>query len=167
MQDLLKPLSAYQELYKMQQQLAEQSAPYAPKPQLSREERLALQNMASDERTVSEGLEQIVEKLRAAAEKAKDVYPEAAKDAQNIADAIDAAQLSSLAGLTAREMLVGGGDKSHDLAEHTRGDGEAHGRVQGLQRRHGRGDGAAAQPQALHVGEKFFLADGDVAKVRL
>ncbi len=120
MQELLKPLSAYAELYKRQQELAEQTAAYKDKPQLSEEDRLALQNMAADERFIGEALQQVAESLRKAAKDAETEYPEAAEDARNIAQAIEDAQLSALADESARTMMAAKGAESHDRAEHLR-----------------------------------------------
>lgn len=119
-QQLLKALAAYEELYRYQEDLASQTAAYKSGPEMSHDDRLALQQMAGTERLVGEGLEKIVESLRAAAARALDAYPEAAGDARDIAAAIEGANLSNLAGNAARTMLTGRGAASHDQAEHLR-----------------------------------------------
>jgi hypothetical protein len=120
MQELVKPLSAYAELYKRQKELAEQTAAYKDKPQLNEEDRLALQNMAADERLISEALQKVADSLKEAAVGAEKEYPETAQDARDIAKAIEDAQLPSLADQSARTMMAAKGAESHDRAEHVR-----------------------------------------------
>ncbi len=123
-QQLLKAINAFQQAYAMQEELARQTAAYASRPELTRDDQLALQEMAGTERLVGEALDQIVERLREGADNAEEAYPEAAGDARAIADAIESANLSSLADQSARTMLSGRGQASHDRAEHLRGEME-------------------------------------------
>ncbi|MEX2577682.1 MAG: hypothetical protein WD342_01380 [Verrucomicrobiales bacterium] len=123
-QQLLKALGAYQQAYAMQRDLAQQTAAYASRPELTRDDRLALQEMAGTERLIGEALDQIVERLRDGADNAEAAYPEAARDARDIAGAIESANLSSLADQSARTMLSGRGRASHDRAEHLRAEME-------------------------------------------
>lgn len=120
MQELLKAIAAYQQLYEAQQQLASQSAAFRDKSELSHEDKLALQDMAGVERFIGSGLKDIVKALRTGAEDAREMYPLAAGDAMDIADAIEQANLSSLADSSSRTMLSGHGKKSHQQAEHLR-----------------------------------------------
>ncbi|NNE93074.1 MAG: hypothetical protein HKN23_15620, partial [Verrucomicrobiales bacterium] len=126
MQELLKAVNAYQQLYAAQEELAKQTQPYKDKPQseLSREDQLALQEMANTERQIKEGLEQVEQALREGAENAEEAYPEAAQDARNIADAIQQANLANLADGSAKTMQAGKGDQSHGKAEHLRSEME-------------------------------------------
>ena len=107
----LKALGAYQELYKMQEELASQTAAYKSEPgsDKSHESKLALQQMAGTERFIGEALDQIVEKLREGADNAEDAFPEAADDARGIADQIEQANLSNLAENASSTMLSGRG----------------------------------------------------------
>ena len=120
MQDLVKPLTAWQVLYEEQQDLASQTAALKQKKELSREDKLALQDMAGRERMVGAGLQEIAKQLREKADAAEDVYPEAAADARNIADAIEDAGLAPMADQASRSMLASRGAESHDRAESLR-----------------------------------------------
>ena len=122
MQQLLKAIAAYQELYKQQEQLASQTSAYKSEPgsDAGHDSRLALQQMAGAERFISEALDQIVENLRGGAEKAEETFPKAAQDARDIADQIEEANLSNLAEGAASTMLAGRGLESHERAEHLR-----------------------------------------------
>ena len=122
MQQLLKAIGAYQELYRQQEELASQTAAYKSDPgsDSGHEAQLALQQMAGTERMIGEALEQIVENLREGADRAEEAFPEAAQDARDIADQIEGANLSNLASGAARTMLSGRGSQSHERAEHLR-----------------------------------------------
>lgn len=124
MQDLLQALGAYQQLYATQEELASQTAAMEGRSELAQEDRLALQEMAATERAISEGLDQIVEALHQGAEKAVEIYPEMADQAWAFADQIEAANLSQLADRSSRTMLGGDGTRSHQQAEHLRGEME-------------------------------------------
>ncbi len=124
MQDLLKAVNAYEQLYEAQEELAKQTQPYADETEFSQEDKLALQEMAGVERDISEGLAAVEKALREGADAAEELYPEAAQDARNIADAIHDANLSNLASGSAKTMLTGNGDQSHDKAEHLRSEME-------------------------------------------
>lgn len=117
MQDLVKPLTAFQALYEEQQDLASQTQAMKQKKELSREDRLAMQDMASRERMVSEGLQEIAKQLREKADAAEKEYPEAADDARNIADAMEDAGLDTMADRASRSMLAARSGESHDRAE--------------------------------------------------
>jgi ElaB/YqjD/DUF883 family membrane-anchored ribosome-binding protein len=80
--------------------------------------------MAGTERQIGETLDEIVKKLRTDADDAEDTYPEAAQDARNIADAIENANLPPLADTSAKTMLAGRGEESHDRAENLRSEME-------------------------------------------
>lgn len=124
MQELLKSMSAFEQLYEQQQKLAEQTKAYRTKKEMSNEDRLALQNMAGNEREIGELLQQIVEKLRADAKDAAETYPEAAQDAEDIADAIEKANLTPMAETSAKSMLAGRGAESSLRAEQLRAEME-------------------------------------------
>lgn len=123
-QQLLKPLTAYHRLYEMQQELASQTAAYKANPSPTDDDRLALQQMAATERLVGKGLEEIARQLREAAENAREAYPKAAQDAENIAAAIERANLAPLADRSAMAMATGRGNESHNRAEHLRAEME-------------------------------------------
>lgn len=117
MQDLLKPLTAWQELYEQQKDLAIQTEALKQREQLSREDKLALQDMAAREHAVGEGLQRIAQELREKADAAEEIYPQAADDAREIAEAIERAGLEGMADRASRSMLAGRSAESHDRAE--------------------------------------------------
>jgi hypothetical protein len=119
-QQLLKAIGAYQELYGVQAQLAAQTAPYREAGPLDDEDKGSLRQMAGLERLVGEGLREVVKQLREGSERARETYPRAAQDALDIAEAIEAARLSPLADDGAATMLAGRGPESHERAEHLR-----------------------------------------------
>lgn len=117
MQDLMKPLMAWQALYEQQQDLASQTEALKQRRQLSHEDKLALQDMAARERAVGEGLEWIARELREKADAAEEIYPQAAEDAREIAEAIERAGLEGMADRASRSMLAARSAESHDRAE--------------------------------------------------
>ncbi len=125
MQELLKSLAAFQAAYEAQRQLASQTEPFkvGDKP-LSDEDRLSLQQMSAAQRQVGEILKAVASNLRRDADRAESVYPEAAGDARDIADAIEEANLSALTDASARAMLAARGVESHDRAEQVRSEME-------------------------------------------
>ncbi len=122
MQDLQKPLTAFEELYEQQKELAEQTAALKQKPELTREDKLALQDMATQERAIAEGLQEITKELREKADAAEKAFPEAAQDARDIADKLEDAGLDTQAQRASRSMLAAQGQESHDRAETLRED---------------------------------------------
>ncbi len=124
MQDLQKPLTAFEELYEQQKELAEQTEALKQKPELTREDKLALQDMATQERAIAAGLQEIAKELREKADVAEQAFPEAAQDARDIADKIEDAGLDTQAERASRSMLAARGQESHDRAENLRQDME-------------------------------------------
>lgn len=124
MQELLKPLAAFRELYEQQKDIASQTGALRDKRGLSMEDRLSLQDMASRERVISGGLTEIASQLRTAAAAAREAYPEAAADAERIAGAMETAGLDGLADRASRSMLAARQTESHDRADHLRGEME-------------------------------------------
>lgn len=120
MQEMLKPLAAFRELYEEQKDLASQSRALRDKPELSMEDKLSLQEMASRERGISEALKEVAKQLREAADGARETYPAAAADAENIAQSMEAAGLDGLADRASRSMLAARQAESHDRADHLR-----------------------------------------------
>ncbi len=120
MQELLKSLSAIQQAYEKQQELAAQTAAYRDKPNLTPEDKLSLQNMAAEQRTVGEVLKEAARKLREDADAAAETYPEAADDARKLAEALEEGNFPTLADDSARSMIAGRGKTANDRAMHLR-----------------------------------------------
>jgi hypothetical protein len=80
--------------------------------------------MSGGQRSIGEVLKAVASNLRRDADRAEAAYPEAAADARDIADAIEHANLSTLAESSARAMLGARGAESHDRAEQLRAEME-------------------------------------------
>jgi hypothetical protein len=124
MQELIKDFNQFQSLYQAQQAIAEQCKAYDRAGQLSREDQLALKNMAALEKQVGDILGQLAEKLRTDAKTAEKNFPKAAQSAQDLAEQIEEAQLKSLAKKATDKMLSGKGDDSFQSAERLRSEME-------------------------------------------
>ena len=124
MQELVKDFNLFEALYRTQQDLAQQAQAYNRPGQLSREDQLALKNLAATEQQVAEALAQLQEKLRDDAEAAAKNFPKAAQSGRDLADKISGQRLEPLAAQTTGQMLAGDGEKSFQLADRLRGEME-------------------------------------------
>jgi len=124
MQELIKDFNLFESLYRAQQDLAAQSRAYARPGQLSREDQLALKELASTQKQVSDALGQLQDRLRADAWSADKLFPKAAQSGRDLADQIGERRLQPLAQQATDRMLAGSGDQSSDLAERLRGEME-------------------------------------------
>jgi hypothetical protein len=95
---LVKAFNQFEELYKMQEALANQAKAYNTSKELSPDDQLALKQMATTEREVRQALEQLAEKLRQDAKAAEKQFPKAAQSASDLADKIEEKRLPPLAG---------------------------------------------------------------------
>lgn len=132
MQELLKDFTMFDALYHQQQELAAQAQAYNWPGQLSRQDQLALQDIAANEEQVADTLGQLQQKLRADAAAAQKNFPKAAQSGADLANQIDAHRMEPLAGEATNSMLEGAGDESFELADRLRGEmaklyGECHG----------------------------------------
>jgi hypothetical protein len=124
MQELIKDFNLFESLYRAQQDLAAQSRAYARPGQLSREDQLALKELAATQNQVADALGQLQDRLRADAWAADKLFPKAAQSGRDLADAIAERRLQPLAQQATDRMLAGRGDQSSDLAERLRGEME-------------------------------------------
>jgi hypothetical protein len=124
MQELVNDFNLFESLYHTQQELAEQSKPYNRPGQLSREDQLALKDLAAREKKVSDALGELREKLGVDAQAAEKLFPKAAQSGRHLAAKIDDNRLKSLAEHAAGQMLSGNGEQSFGLAERLRGEME-------------------------------------------
>jgi hypothetical protein len=120
MQELQKDFNQFQALYQAQQELAGQAQAYNRAGQLSREDQLALKDLAATEKEVGEMLDQLAQKLRGDAHAAEKLFPKAAQSGADLADKIKEQRLSSLARQATSQMLAGKGDRSFRLADRLR-----------------------------------------------
>jgi len=124
MQELLNDFNAFESLYRTQEELAEQAKPYNRAGQLSREDQLALKDLASTEKKVSDALDQLRDKLREDSAAADKLFPKAAQSGRALADKIGSNRLKPLADQAAGQMLAGNGEQSFDTADRLRGEME-------------------------------------------
>jgi ElaB/YqjD/DUF883 family membrane-anchored ribosome-binding protein len=124
MQELLKDFNQFEALYQAQQELAAQTQAYNRAGQSSREDQLALKELAASEKQVGDLLNQLEQKLREDAQAAQKLFPKASKSGQDLADSIDELRLQQLARQATGQMLAGDGERSFNLAERLRGEME-------------------------------------------
>lgn len=120
MQELQKDFSQFEALYESQQELAAQVQAYNRAGQLSREDQLALKELAGMEKQVGELLEQLKQKLGEDAAAAEKLFPKAARSGRDLARAIEELRLPPLARQATSQMLAGDGERSYGLAERLR-----------------------------------------------
>jgi len=124
MQELVKDFNQFETLYRAQQDVAQQSQPYNRPGQLSREDQLALQDLAATEKQVSDLLGQLRDKLGDDAKAAEKHFPKAAQSGRDLAAQIGQRRLQSLAEEATGQMLAANGEPSFNLAERLRGEME-------------------------------------------
>lgn len=124
MQELLKDFNLFEALYRAQQDLAQQVQAYNRPGQLSREDQLALKDLAATEKKVADALDQLPDKLRADAAAAEKLFPKAARSGRDLADQIGERRMEPLAEQATGQMLAGAGEPSFQLAERLRGEME-------------------------------------------
>jgi hypothetical protein len=116
MQELINDFNLFKSLYQAQQDLAAQSRAYDRPGQLSREDQLALKELASTEKEVADSLGRLRDKLRDDAATAEKLFPKAARSGRDLAEQIGQRRLEPLAQQATGQMLAGSGDQSSELA---------------------------------------------------
>ena len=124
MQELIKDFNQFEAIYQAQQEVAQQAQVYNRAGQLSREDQLALKDLASTQNQVADYLGQLQDKLREDAHAAEKLFPKAAKSGNDLADQIGERRLQPLATQATGQMLAANGDQAYDLAERLRGEME-------------------------------------------
>lgn len=117
MQELVKDFNQFQALHQAQKAVTEQTQAYNRPGQLSREDQLALKNLAAMEKQIGDIMRELSQKMRDDAAKAEKQFPKAAQSARDMADKMDEAQLPSLAKKATDKMLSGQGEDSFQSAE--------------------------------------------------
>ncbi len=118
--ELMKDFNRFEALVQAQQAIAEQAAAFNRTTPLSREDQLALKDLAASERRVAEELTRVEQQLRADAKQAEELFPKAAASARDLAEKMEGMRLEPLASKTTSEMLSGAGAQSYQLAERLR-----------------------------------------------
>ena len=124
MQELVKDFNLFESLYRTQQDLAQQTQAYNRPGQLSREDQLALKDLAATEKQVADLLDQLQEKLRDDAKAADKLFPKAAQSGRDLADKISERRMEPLAEQATGQMLAADGEQSFQLADRLRGEME-------------------------------------------
>lgn len=124
MQELQKDFAEFESLYETQQELARQAQAYNRPGELSREDQLALKELAATQREVGELLKQLGGKLQDDAKAAEDLFPKAAKSGRDLADKISELRLAPLAHQATDRMLAGNGEQSFQMADRIRSEME-------------------------------------------
>ncbi|MGD1083130.1 MAG: hypothetical protein ABSA47_00100 [Verrucomicrobiota bacterium] len=124
MQALINDFNSFESLYRAQQDLAAQAAAYNRPGQLSREDQLALKELAATEKQVSDSLGRLAGNLRQDAAAAQKLFPKAAQSGRDLADQMASARLEPLAEQATSQMLAGRGDQASELADRLRGEME-------------------------------------------
>lgn len=124
MQELQKDFNLFEALFHEQQDLAAQAAAYNRSEQLPREDQLALKDLASREKDVSDALGKLQDKLGDDAKAAQTLFPKAAQSARDLAKEMNDRRLQPLANQATSHMLAASGEQSFQLAERLRGEME-------------------------------------------
>ncbi len=124
LQELMKDFNVMETLYRVQQELAAQAQAYNRASELSREDQLALKELAATEKQVDEALAMLGKKLREDADAAEEKFPKAAQSGRDLADKMEELRLQPLAQQTTGQMLAGNGERSFRLAERLRSEME-------------------------------------------
>jgi hypothetical protein len=120
--DLVNDFNAFEQAYQAQSALAEQTRAYQNKGPLNREDQLALKDLAGQEESVRQILDQLPSSLRAHADAARKTFPKAASSADQLADAIENARFEPLARAATGMMLDGNGQQGALLAQRLESD---------------------------------------------
>ena len=118
MQEIMKDLNRLEELAGAQKELAEQAKAYDRKGPLTREDQLALKDLAAQQKAIGDALEEVEDKLWMDGKAAQEKFPKAAQSAKGIAEAMGDMNLQRLARNATGAMLDGRGDTSAQLAQH-------------------------------------------------
>jgi hypothetical protein len=123
--ELMKDFSAYEQMFKVQGNIAEQSKAFNRPGSLSREDQLSLKSMAGVEHEIEEELKALTQKLRDDAKEAEAQFPKASSSAQSMADNMEQLRLSHLANQSTESMLAAQGQQSNQRSERLRSEMES------------------------------------------
>jgi ElaB/YqjD/DUF883 family membrane-anchored ribosome-binding protein len=124
MQAIVNDINRYKELYAQQVELASQAKAYDRPGNLSREDQIALRDLAAAQKQMGNDLDAVEQKLWEDGKAAKEKFPKAGGSAQEIAVKMGDLKLQTLADRATEQMLAGNGPTGSQLAEHLRGEME-------------------------------------------
>ena len=116
MQEILKDMNRFKELYEAQREVAQQMKAYDKPGQLSREDQLALKELAGTQKAIGEQVEAVEQKLWEDGKAAEQKFPKAAQSAKDLAQGIGDLDLRGIANKGSDAMLQGQGDKGAQLS---------------------------------------------------
>ena len=122
MNEILKDINRFKELDAAQKQVAAQAKAYDRRGPLSREDQLALKDLAAMERRIGEEIEAVQKQLAADGKAAMEKFPKAGQSAQSLAQKMEDLRLSSHAARAMDAMLAGHGDQGAQLAQQLSGE---------------------------------------------
>ena len=117
MQEIMKDMNRFKELYEAQRDIAEQMKAYDKPGQLSREDQLALKQFAAEQKAIGEQIEAVEQKLWEDGKAAEQKFPKAAQGAKDLAQGIGDLDLRNLANKGSEAMVQGEGDKGAQLSQ--------------------------------------------------
>jgi hypothetical protein len=115
--DLVNDFNEFEQLYHAQQALSEQTRAYQNKGPLSREDQLALKDLAAQQDAIRGALAQLPGALREHAKAAQGKFPKAADSGQQLADAMENGRFEQLASSATGKMLDGDGEQGALLSQ--------------------------------------------------
>ncbi len=124
MHEIIKDINRFKELYAAQEELAKQAKAYDRATPLTREDQLALKDLAAQQKMIGDQLDAVEQKLWEDGKAAQEKFPKAGGSAQELARQMGDRKLQTLANQSTREMLAGQGDKGAQLAENLRSEME-------------------------------------------
>ncbi|HSI14080.1 MAG TPA: DUF4175 family protein [Chthoniobacter sp.] len=124
MQEIMKDINHFKDLYAAQQELAKQAQAYKRQGPLSREDQLALKDLAAQQKSIGDELDTLEQKMWDDGKAAQEKFPKAAESAQKIAQEMGDLKLQTLAHQTTEAMVSGNGSNGAELAENLRSEME-------------------------------------------
>jgi hypothetical protein len=120
----MKDMNRFKELTEAQRQLAEQMKSYKKPGTLSREDQLALKDMASTQEKIQKEVEAVEQALSDHAKAAEENFPKAAQSARDLAQGIADIDVRQMAEKSSGAMLDGKGEQSSELTGRLAGEME-------------------------------------------
>jgi len=124
MQEIMKDINHFKDLYAAQQELAKQAQAYKRPGPLSREDQLALKDLAAQQKSIGDELDTLEQKMWDDGKAAQEKFPKAAESAQTIAQEMGDLKLQTLSNQATNAMVSGNGSDGAELAENLRGEME-------------------------------------------
>ncbi len=173
--DLMNDVNLFEQAFVGQEALAEQMRAYATKSAPTREDQLAMKDLAARQAGVAEVLRQLPEKLRADSTAVEKEFPKSAAGGRALADAIERVRLRATADNATDRLLNADGrngaaltkrlaeDMAALMSQCQGGEGAEQGELdQYLQAKMPQGAGAGQTWEQMRQSRKFSLQGGDL-----